>query len=65
MSFLASICLRHCAYASPRPKEEEAEVARKFLDHKLPQVRKWASYEIEAATRDAEQHRAIFDQQRK
>jgi hypothetical protein len=49
----------------PAAKEEEAEVARKFLDHKLPQVRKWALYEIEAATRDAEQHRAIFDQQRK
>jgi hypothetical protein len=49
----------------PAAKEEEAEVARKFLDHKLPQVRKWALYEIEAATGDAEQYRAIFDQQRK
>jgi hypothetical protein len=49
----------------PAAKEEEAEVARKFLDHTLPQVRKWALYEIEAATREADQYRAIFDQQRK
>ena len=49
----------------PAAKEHEANVARKFLDHKLAQVRKWASYEIESATRGADQYRAIFDQQRK
>jgi hypothetical protein len=49
----------------PSLKEEEAEVARKFLGHELAQVHKWALYEIESATREAEQYRAIFDQQRK
>jgi hypothetical protein len=26
-------------------KEDEAEVARKFLNHELPRVRDWATYE--------------------
>jgi hypothetical protein len=42
-------------------KEDEAEVARKFLNHELPRVRDWATYEINDSTREAAQHRALLD----
>ncbi len=44
-------------------KEDEAEVARKFLNHNLPRVRDWATYEINDSTRQAAQHRALLDKQ--
>jgi hypothetical protein len=45
-------------------KEDEAEVARKFLNHPLKRVRDWAAYEIKVATREAAQFRSMLDKQR-
>jgi hypothetical protein len=45
----------------PRLKEDEAEVAREFLNHELPRVRDWAAYEINDATREAALHREMLD----
>ena len=45
-------------------KEEEAEVARKFLNHDLPRVRDWAEDEIQSSTKGARDFRALLDMQR-
>jgi hypothetical protein len=45
-------------------KEAEAEVARKFLNHDLPRVRDWATYEVASATKEAADFRALLDKQR-
>jgi hypothetical protein len=46
-------------------KEDEANVARKFLSHELPRVRDWANFEIKDATREAARFRAMLDKQKK
>lgn len=45
-------------------KEQEAEVARKFLNHDLARVRDWAAYEIKSAAQEAANFRALADKQR-
>jgi hypothetical protein len=45
-------------------KENEAEVARRFLNHPLKRVRDWAEYEVKDATREATQFRSMLDKQR-
>lgn len=42
-------------------KEQEAKNAEKFLNHRLPSVRRWADIEIGSAKRDAEYFRAQDD----
>ena len=45
-------------------KEEEADLARKFLDHPLQRVRDWAAFEISDADRGAAQFRSMLDKQK-
>jgi hypothetical protein len=45
-------------------KEDEADLARKFLTHRLKRVCDWAAYEIKSATREAAQFRSMLDKQR-
>ena len=46
-------------------KENEADVARKFLGHRIARVVDWANYEIKDATREAARFRAMLDRQKK
>jgi hypothetical protein len=45
-------------------KEGEAEVARKFLSHRLRRVRQWAEFEIESAMQNAAMFRGLDDKER-
>jgi hypothetical protein len=45
-------------------KEEEADLARKFLGHPLQRVRDWAAFEISDADRGATQFRSMLDKQK-
>lgn len=45
-------------------KEQEAELARKFLNHPVPRVHQWAEYEIESAKQQATMFRALDDKHR-
>ena len=45
-------------------KDEEAELARKFLKDDCQRVRDWAAYEIEGSTKQAAEFRAMIDKHR-